>query len=364
MTKLLLLIDTMFHFDREVLKGIKSKVDEYQLKFTITIDSIEHAEDILSQHWDYVIADFDKGDRYRVIPRLNTNILIFSGYRIQNPPESVSTLVNDNDHFACLALGQFMQNDIENVAFYMEPRECNTGWATERLECFEKHANELEFKYFNDIHEAIALRKFPLGVYCATNRSARKLVNFCIERNVEVPKQVSIIGTDCDDSENAISAIPLSSVNHDPYELGQRCVEVLVKAKRLKRIVHEKYQPVSLIHGKSTITMESQNDIVSKALYYLHNNFHMNIKVQQVVDFCRVSRRTLENRFIACKGVSVHQYLSDLRLSKSKKLLRSSHDSIESIALQCGYPNLSYFYKVYRKQFNYTPLEYRKGTMA
>ncbi|WP_369433770.1 helix-turn-helix domain-containing protein [Psychromonas sp. MME1] len=364
MNKLLLLIDTRFYYDREILKGIKAKIDEYQLKLTIAIESIEHADEILSEQWDYVIADFDKGDRHRIIPRLNSNVLIYSSYAIEHPPESVSTLVNDNEQFACLALGQFLQNDIHNVAFYMEPRECNAGWANERKQTFDNHANRLEFKYFENVKEAIASRQFPLGVYCASDRSARKLVNFCTERNIAVPTQVSIIGTDCDDAERSISPLPLSSVNHDPYMLGQRCMDVLLKAKRFKRVLHEKFQPASLMNKKSTQEEINQDHIVNKALYYLHNNFHFNIKVQQVLDYCRVSRKTLDNRFIKCKGVSVHQYLATLRILKSKKLLRNSKDSIESIALQCGYPNQSYLYQIYRKQFDYTPCEYRQGLNA
>lgn len=361
MAKLLLLIDTMFYYDREVLKGIKAKADECQLKLSIHIESIDNVGDILSQHWDYVIADFDKADRHRVIPRLRSNVLIYSSYTIALAPESVSTLVNDNEQFANLALGQFIQNDIQNVAFYMDPSECNAGWANERHQCFEKNAELLELNFFNDVKQAVALQQFPLGVYCASDRAARKLVNFCMGKNIAIPKQVSIIGTDYDDAERAISPVPLSSINIDPYLLGQRCMEVLLKAKRFNRILHEKYQPINLINEKSTTVEGSQDDIVNKALYYLYNNFHLNIKVQQVIDFCRVSRKTLDNRFLNCKGVTVHQYLSRLRLKKSKKLLRNSKDSIECIALQCGYPNQSYLYQVYRKQFDYTPCEYRNS---
>jgi AraC-like DNA-binding protein len=352
----------MFFYDREVLKGIKAKIDESQLKLTIHIESIENADDILTQHWDYVIADYDKPDRHRIIPRLKSHVLIYSSYKIEHAPESVSTLVNDNEQFACLALGQFIQNEIPNVGFYMDASESNTGWANERKSFFEKHAELLGLNLHRDIKKAIDSRPFPLGVYCATDRSAMKLVNFCLAKNISVPSQISIIGTDYDDAERLLSPMPLSSINIDPYLLGQRCVEVLLKAVRFKRVLHEKYQPINLMNGKSTTVDENQDDIVNKALYYLHNNFHLNINVHQVIDFCRVSRKTLDNRFIASKGMTVHQYLSNLRLKKSKKLLRNSNDSIECIALQCGYPNQSYLYQVYRKQFDYTPCEYRNSS--
>ncbi|WP_354623825.1 helix-turn-helix domain-containing protein [Psychromonas sp. MME2] len=360
MHKLLLLIDTMFYYDREILKGITSKVNEYQLKISIHIESIENVDDILSQQWDYVIADFDKADHHEVIPRLTGNILLYSSYQIDNVPPLVSTLVNDNEHISSLALGQFVQNNIKNVAFYTYPSEANSGWALERKHYFEQHAQLMALNYFKDVRQAVALQQYPLGVYCASDRAARKLVNFCVTHNIAVPSEISIIGTDYDDAERKMSAMPLSSINVNPYNLGRRCIEVLVKAKRFNKILAEKYQPTDLINEYSTIVEENQDQIVNNALYYLHNNFHLNIKVQQVVEFCKTSRKTLDNRFIACKNITVHQYLSDLRIAKSKKLLRMSSDSIESIALQCGYPNLSYLYQVYKKKFDYTPYEYRQ----
>lgn len=361
MAKLLLLLDTMYYYDREVLKGIKAKIDESQLKLSIHIESIENVDAIVSQHWDHVIIDFDKADRHRVIPRLKSNVLIYSSYKIDHIPEGVSTLVNDNEQFACLALGHFIQNDIQNVAFYLDPCEENAGWANERQQYFEKNAALLGLNYFHDVKKSVASRPFPLGVYCASDRGALRLVNFCLGKNISVPNQISIIGTDYDDAERALSPMPLSSINVDPYLLGQRCVEVLFKASRFNRKLHEKYQPINLMNGKSTPVDDNQDDIVNKALYFLYNNYHLNINVHQVIDFCRVSRKTLDNRFIASKGMTVHQYLSNLRLKKSKKLLRNSTDSIEGIALQCGYPNQSYLYQVYRKQFNYTPCEYRNS---
>lgn len=365
MAKLLLLIDTMFYYDREVLKGIKAKVDELQLKLTIHIESIENIQSIIDQQWDYVIADYDKGDKYRILSRLNSRILLYSSYTILHPPEKVSTLVNDNQQFACLALGQFIQTKIDHVSFYMDANESNTGWARERKECFMAEAKKLDLHYIDTL-ESINEHLFPLGVYCATDRSARKLANLCMEKNISVPNQVSIIGTDYDDAERAISPLPLSSINIDPYYLGQRCMEVLLKAKRFNRFLHEKYQPIKLINEKSTTpTDENHSDeTVNKALYFIHNNYYLNIKVQQVIDYCRISRKTLDNRFLSCKSMTVHQYLSDLRIHKSKRLLKDTQDSIESIALQCGYPNQSYLYQVYRKQLGYTPLQYRKGMIS
>ncbi|NLS12193.1 helix-turn-helix domain-containing protein [Vibrio sp. SM6] len=361
MTKMLLLIDTMYHYDREVLKGIKAKADECRLKATLHIESINNSEDILKQHWDYVIADGDKADKYGVLQKLNTHTLLYSGHTIEKLPENASTVVVDNQQMVRLVLGQFIKNNISNVAYYLDPSELEQEWAKERVACFASSANELEFKYHDDVFELLNKRVFPIGIYCATDRAARKLSNYCIDRKISIPNQVSIIGTDYDDAERTISPVPLTSIDLSPYMLGQRCLEVLLKAKSTKQRLHEKYLPQKLMNESSTQSEENQDDIVNQALYYLHNNYHRNIKVKQVTEYCRVSRRTLDNRFYFAKGMTVHQYLSDLRIAKSKELLRTSNNSIESIALQCGYPNQSYLYQVYRKLFGYTPYTYRQG---
>ncbi|BBM67545.1 hypothetical protein VA249_41910 [Vibrio alfacsensis] len=55
-----------------------------------------------------------------------------------------------------------------------------------------------------------------------------------MDNDVDVPNQVSIIGTDYDELEREMSQIPISSVELNPKLLGRRCAELVLDLKGKK----------------------------------------------------------------------------------------------------------------------------------
>lgn len=67
------------------------------------------------------------------------------------------------------------------------------------------------------------------------------------------------------------------------------------------------------------------------------------------------------NRLIQSKtGLTYSAYLQQIRLNRARELLLSSDKTIDEIALEVGYQNKGYFYKIFRKQFGMTPYQFRK----
>ncbi|MEN6372264.1 MAG: helix-turn-helix domain-containing protein [Armatimonadota bacterium] len=58
-------------------------------------------------------------------------------------------------------------------------------------------------------------------------------------------------------------------------------------------------------------------------------------------------------------GRSFTEILTQMRVDKSKELLKFSDQSIINIALDCGFKDQSYFTKVFQRSTGYTPREYR-----
>jgi len=52
------------------------------------------------------------------------------------------------------------------------------------------------------------------------------------------------------------------------------------------------------------------------------------------------------------------EYLQRVRIEAAKKLLENTRESVESVALQCGYEDISFFRKVFRRQVDMSPKEY------
>lgn len=356
--KLLLLIDTMIHYDRELLKGVKSGLDELNMNITIHIDTAENASYLLSTQWDYVIADFDKPNCAQLIESISGKKVVYANSKAHHIPDHVLSILTDNAHIAHIALGHFIHDGLVNVCTYSDPSEQSSNWALERRQAFSSRALASGCYYHSDAIEAIRSNRDQLGVFCTSDRSARKFIRYCIDNNIRVPQQVSIIGTDFDELERDLSPIPITSIELNPKRLGRECVELVFDLN--PRVKHKMHQANQLHSYSSTSSDKESDDVVNQAILFIHNHYHRNIKVEQITDHCRISRKTLDKRFIEIKSKTVHQYLSDLRIEKSQELLRDTSISIDSIARQCGYPGQSYLNQLYRKSFGYTPHEYRQ----
>ncbi len=73
-----------------------------------------------------------------------------------------------------------------------------------------------------------------------------------------------------------------------------------------------------------------------------------------------ISKYHLLREYQRLFGSSIINDLNTKRLSHAKSLLRFSNESVENIALACGFQNASYFIKVFKRYENLTPLAYRK----
>lgn len=67
----------------------------------------------------------------------------------------------------------------------------------------------------------------------------------------------------------------------------------------------------------------------------------------------------LRHLFREQTGKTLTEYITELRISEAKKLLRSTDDSILSIALAVGFNDQSYFSKVFQKSVGTSPSRYR-----
>ena len=56
---------------------------------------------------------------------------------------------------------------------------------------------------------------------------------------------------------------------------------------------------------------------------------------------------------------SFHEYCLLLKLQKAEALLLKTTDKIINIALECGFENISYFNRTFKKQYGVSPMEYR-----
>ena len=92
---------------------------------------------------------------------------------------------------------------------------------------------------------------------------------------------------------------------------------------------------------------------------YLEENFsNSNLSVSDIATFLKMSDTQLRRKLKSISNYSPNEYLRMFRLKKAADLLDSKSNSVSEIAYQVGFENLSYFSKVFQKEYNCQPSEY------
>lgn len=94
---------------------------------------------------------------------------------------------------------------------------------------------------------------------------------------------------------------------------------------------------------------------------YINEHFREGLTLESIADQFHVSIFYLSRQFRKYTGFTVNQYITSCRIGEAQKqfLFQDGADgTVEEVAKQCGYDNLSYFYTVFHKKVGCTPKEY------
>ncbi len=92
----------------------------------------------------------------------------------------------------------------------------------------------------------------------------------------------------------------------------------------------------------------------------LENLQNINFDANALAQKMKVSYSTFFRRIKRETGISATQFIRDIRLNKSIKLLKGSDLSIDEIGTSIGFNSTSYFVRSFKKKYDKTPSEYRK----
>jgi AraC-like DNA-binding protein len=95
-------------------------------------------------------------------------------------------------------------------------------------------------------------------------------------------------------------------------------------------------------------------------LSFINNNFEKNIRLEEAArkinlgpaSFCRFIKKNTGKGFV--------DHLHEIRISQVLRLLIDTDYSISEISYRCGFNNLSFFNRLFKKKFQCTPKEFRE----
>ncbi|WP_375748543.1 helix-turn-helix transcriptional regulator [Vibrio sp. HN007] len=109
--------------------------------------------------------------------------------------------------------------------------------------------------------------------------------------------------------------------------------------------------------GCHDIIYHYKNHPINKAIRIMNSVSGSNLKIADVAEEVDMSLSNFSQKFKVVTNHSPKDYITKLKLHKSKKYLNSL--SVTDTAYEVGYDNISHFIRLFKKEFGMTPKQYQ-----
>lgn len=99
---------------------------------------------------------------------------------------------------------------------------------------------------------------------------------------------------------------------------------------------------------------------INEITTYVSNHYSEDIYIEKLAEMFNISDNYLSKVFKSSTGVSLHSYLSKLRISQSKKLLIETDLSVIKIGEMVGFSTHSTFFRIFKKFEGVNPTQFRE----
>ena len=141
------------------------------------------------------------------------------------------------------------------------------------------------------------------------------------------------------------------------------CMDTLVKQDQNDSLNNLKSEnsPISTIannlmkHKKIVVSL---NEYLSK--HYCFEDPDTNLSAEEITTFLATNRTDLFHAVKTVTGKTLHDYISEFQIERARQMLETSQESIEQIAILCGYKDRSTLYRQFFKRYSMSPTQYRQ----
>jgi AraC family transcriptional regulator of arabinose operon len=103
------------------------------------------------------------------------------------------------------------------------------------------------------------------------------------------------------------------------------------------------------------------NSRIEQIISELNASYRSEISVDKLAQSVGLSPSRLQHLFKGETGMSIGQYVKNLRLQTARRLLETTYLRIQEVYLAVGINDASLFVREFKKTFGKTPTEYRKN---
>ncbi|GAB3993456.1 AraC family transcriptional regulator [Spirosoma daeguense] len=97
---------------------------------------------------------------------------------------------------------------------------------------------------------------------------------------------------------------------------------------------------------------------------YINKYLHRSLQIRELAEEACMSEPNFYRTFKQTFGLTPVDYINQQRITQASKLLRTTNQCLADISLKCGFNNLTYFMKLFRREMGQSPAQYRKQLIA
>lgn len=202
------------------------------------------------------------------------------------------------------------------------------------------------------------------GDYDRAHSLYGKLISYNIRPRAENPirnqqHQAIILNTLCRKAAEFGGVAPLYIDNlstrfavliNEMYSVGD--IKALIKEMTHKYCLLVKNHAMK---GYSAVT----KDIIS----YIDFHYFEDLGLNRFAEMFNISKTYLSNLFKKETGVTLTDYIHQTRMRKAITLLNSSSLPMTAVATACGYNDINYFIRIFKRTYGLSPKQYQKTVM-
>ena len=130
-----------------------------------------------------------------------------------------------------------------------------------------------------------------------------------------------------------------------------------LKARAIFMMIMHRYFQL-ILYQRDTGIMDKR---IRKATHYMSEHFKEPLTVRKMAELVNLSDMYFGNLFKQETGISFHKFLTSIRMNRAEDLLRSGEYTVSEIADTCGFSDVFYFSKQFKKDRGFAPSKVKKS---
>ncbi len=115
-----------------------------------------------------------------------------------------------------------------------------------------------------------------------------------------------------------------------------------------------------LIEKMNTVHDQQSVKLVEDIKAYIEQHYAKKLSLQEVADYVAISKNYMCGIFKQETSMTIGNYIVFVRMREARELLLSTSLKSYEIGLQVGYEDVIYFGLLFKKQYGFSPMDYKK----